>query len=147
MCGGHEKLLVGGLRFSSGTVVRIPRERRSEFWFALGFLEALEHGMIRVVTKDITPESMTTRRYSKQEKDQVVRLVFEASESARTRYKKGTRSSAVAIVLNLQGSLLLRQLTKLRAGDCHEYCRRTIIARLSGLSPRSVGTSSDTRTS
>ena len=42
-------------------------------WFALGFLEALECGKIRVMT----PRESTTRRYTKQEKDQAVRLVFE----------------------------------------------------------------------
>jgi transposase-like protein len=46
-------------------------------WFALGFLEALECGRMRVMTTEITPGKPTTRRYTKQEKDQAVRLVFE----------------------------------------------------------------------
>jgi transposase len=46
-------------------------------WFALGFLEALECGKMRVMTKEITPGRPTTRRYAKEEKDQAVRLVFE----------------------------------------------------------------------
>ena len=46
-------------------------------WFALGFLEALECGKMRVMTREITPGKPTTRRYTKQEKDQAVRLVFE----------------------------------------------------------------------
>jgi transposase-like protein len=48
-----------------------------EQWFALGFLEALECGRMRVMTTEITPGKPTTRRYTKQEKDQAVRLVFE----------------------------------------------------------------------
>ena len=47
-------------------------------WFALGFLEALECGKMRVITTEITP--VTTRRYSKEEKDQAVRFVFELRE-------------------------------------------------------------------
>jgi transposase len=46
-------------------------------WFALGLLEALECGKMRVMTKEITPGRPTTRRYGKEEKDQAVRLVFE----------------------------------------------------------------------
>ncbi len=46
-------------------------------WFALGFLETLECGKMRVMTREITSGIPTTRRYTKQEKDQAVRLVFE----------------------------------------------------------------------
>ncbi len=46
-------------------------------WFALGFLEALECGKMRVMTTEFTPGKPTTRRYTKEEKDQAVRLVFE----------------------------------------------------------------------
>ena len=46
-------------------------------WFVLGFLEALECGKMRVMTREITPGRPTTRRYTNQEKDQAVRLVFE----------------------------------------------------------------------
>jgi transposase len=48
-----------------------------EEWFALGFLETLECGKMRVMTREITPGRPTTRRYTKEEKDQAVRLVFE----------------------------------------------------------------------
>jgi len=40
-------------------------------------LEALECGKMRAVTKGFTPGRPTTRRYTKQEKGQAVRLVFE----------------------------------------------------------------------
>jgi transposase len=46
-------------------------------WFALGFLEALECGKMRVMTKEITPGRPTTRWCTRQEKHQAVRLVFE----------------------------------------------------------------------
>ena len=49
----------------------------TEMWFALGFLEALECGKMRVMTQEITPGKPTTRRYTKEEKDQAVRVVFE----------------------------------------------------------------------
>ena len=40
-------------------------------------MEALECGKMRVMSTEITPGRPTTRRYTKQEKDQAVRLVFE----------------------------------------------------------------------
>jgi transposase len=46
-------------------------------WFALGFLETLECGKMRVMATETTPGKPTTRRYTKEEKDQAVRLVFE----------------------------------------------------------------------
>jgi transposase-like protein len=46
-------------------------------WFALGFLEILECGKMRVMTREIAPGRPTTRRYTREEKDQAVRLVFE----------------------------------------------------------------------
>jgi hypothetical protein len=36
-------------------------------WFALGFVEALECGRMRVMTKEITPKDPTSCRYTKQE--------------------------------------------------------------------------------
>ncbi|VAV91730.1 hypothetical protein MNBD_ACTINO02-3160 [hydrothermal vent metagenome] len=47
-----------------------------EVGFTLGFLEALECGKMRVMTRETTPGRRTTRRYTKQEKDQAVRLMF-----------------------------------------------------------------------
>jgi hypothetical protein len=46
-------------------------------WFALGILEALECGRMRVMSREVTLGRPTTRRYSKEEKDQAVRLVFQ----------------------------------------------------------------------
>ena len=45
--------------------------------FALGFLEALECGKMRAMSEETTTGKPTTRRYTKDEKDQAVRLVFE----------------------------------------------------------------------
>ena len=46
-------------------------------WFALGFLEALECGKMGVMTKETPRGIPTTRRYTNDEEDQAVRLVFE----------------------------------------------------------------------
>ena len=46
-------------------------------WFALGILEALGCGRVRVMSREVTPGKRTTRRYSKEEMDQAVRLVFQ----------------------------------------------------------------------
>jgi hypothetical protein len=49
-----------------------------------GFLETLECGEKRVLTKEITPGKPTTRRYTKQEQDQAVGLVFELRKALGT---------------------------------------------------------------
>jgi hypothetical protein len=58
--------------------------RSGSFWFALGFLEDLECGKMRVMTKETPPGNSTTRRYTKQEKDQAVCLMFEICKALGT---------------------------------------------------------------
>jgi hypothetical protein len=66
-------------------------------WFALAFLEALQCGKMRAMTKEITPRKPTTRRYRKQEKDQAVRQVFELRKAL------GTAQGAVVRVADQLG--------------------------------------------
>jgi transposase len=50
------------------------------WWFALGFLETLECGKMRVMAREITSGKPTTRRYTKEERERAVRLVFQLRE-------------------------------------------------------------------
>jgi hypothetical protein len=74
---------------SQRSIARALDRSVATIWFALGFLEARECGEMRVITAEITPGRPTTRRYTKQEKKQAVRLVF------KLRNVPGTRQGTV----------------------------------------------------
>jgi hypothetical protein len=65
----------------------------------VGFLEALECGEMTVMTRTSHQGVPTTRRYTKEEKDQAARLVFEL------RRELGTSQETVVRIADRKGSL------------------------------------------
>ena len=95
-------------------------------WFALGFLEALECGKMRVMTMEITPGKPTTRRYTKQEKDQAVRLVFELRKELGT-----TQGTVVRIADQLgYGTESLRRWVAQAEVDAGDAPGMSVVERL-----------------